>query len=127
MEEKLLAIKAAALAELDLAADPEAVKELRVKYLGKKSPMTEILRGMGKLSPEERPKIGQIVNLIKAELTAAMNAKGEELEEKALAAKLAEERWISPCPAVRRCGGISIPSPSPCGRSKRSSCAWASM
>ncbi len=92
MEEKLLAIKAAALAELGLAADPEAVKELRVKYLGKKSPMTEILRGMGKLSPEERPKIGQIVNLIKAELTAAMNAKGEELEEKALAAKLAEEK-----------------------------------
>ncbi len=92
MEEKLLAIKEAALAELGQAANPEALKELRVKYLGKKSPMTEILRGMGKLPPEERPKIGQIVNQIKAELTQALNAKGAQLDQAALAAKLAQER-----------------------------------
>lgn len=92
MEEKLLAIKEAALAELGQAANPEALKELRVKYLGKKSPMTEILRGMGKLPPEERPKIGQIVNQIKAELTQALNAKGAQLDQAALAAKLAQEK-----------------------------------
>ena len=68
MKEKLEALKAQALEELAAVTSLDALKDLRVKYLGKKGPMTEILRGMGKLPAEERPKIGQIVNEIKAEL-----------------------------------------------------------
>lgn len=92
MKEKLLAIKEQALAELAEACCLEALKELRVKYLGKKSPMTEILRGMGKLPAEERPKIGQVVNEVKAELTQALEAKTAVLEQQALADKLANEK-----------------------------------
>ena len=62
MKEKLEALKAQALEELAAVTSLDALKDLRVKYLGKKGPMTEILRGMGKLPAEERPKIGQIVN-----------------------------------------------------------------
>lgn len=92
MQEKLQALKETALAELAAVASLEALKELRVKYLGKKGPMTEILRGMGKLPAEERPKMGQIVNEIKAALENGINEKTAVLEKQALADKLANEK-----------------------------------
>ena len=60
MREELQALKEQALKELETAASVDALKDLRVKYLGKKGHMTDILRGMGSLPAEERPKIGQI-------------------------------------------------------------------
>lgn len=72
MREKLLALKEQALSELADASSLDALKDARVKYLGKKGPMTEILRGMGKLPAEERPVIGQIVNEIKAVLELSL-------------------------------------------------------
>jgi phenylalanyl-tRNA synthetase alpha chain len=92
MEKELLQLKEQALSELAGAKSPDELKSLRVKYLGKKGPMTEILRGMGKLPAEERPKIGKIVNVIKNELETAMNAKNQELEQAAVAAKIAQEK-----------------------------------
>lgn len=92
MKEKLEALKAQALEELAAVTSLDALKDLRVKYLGKKGPMTEILRGMGKLPAEERPKIGQIVNEIKAELEGKINEATAVLEKKALADKLANEQ-----------------------------------
>ena len=92
MEKELLQLKEQALSELAEAKSPEELKSLRVKYLGKKGPMTEILRGMGKLPAEERPKIGKIVNVIKNELETAMNAKNQELEQATVAAKIAQEK-----------------------------------
>ncbi|MCQ2359315.1 MAG: phenylalanine--tRNA ligase subunit alpha [Phascolarctobacterium sp.] len=92
MKEKLLALKEQAMAELEAVASLDALKDIRVKYLGKKGPMTEILRGMGKLPAEERPVIGQIVNEIKSALEEAINAKTEVLEKKALADKLANDK-----------------------------------
>ncbi|MBQ3541259.1 MAG: phenylalanine--tRNA ligase subunit alpha [Phascolarctobacterium sp.] len=92
MREQLLAIKEQALAELAEVSSLDALKDLRVKYLGKKGPMTEILRGMGKLSAEERPKIGQIVNEIKNLLEEEITARTTVLEQKALADKLANEK-----------------------------------
>ena len=81
MKEELLALKEQAMAELSGVGTLEALKDLRVKYLGKKGPMTEILRGMGKLPAEERPKIGQIVNEIKSELEKAIGEKTAVLEQ----------------------------------------------
>ena len=63
MREKLQALKEQALRDLETVASLEALKNLKVQYLGKKGSLTEILRGMGALSAEERPKIGQIVNI----------------------------------------------------------------
>ncbi len=71
--------------------------------------MTEILRGMGKLPAEERPKIGQIVNEIKAELEKIINENTVVLEKKALADKLANEQVdITFCPVVNRMQVICI-------------------
>ena len=92
MNEQLQALKEQALNELAAVDSLDALKNLRVKYLGKKGPMTEILRGMGKLPAEERPKIGQIVNEIKGLLENEINEKTGVLEKKALANKLANEK-----------------------------------
>ena len=84
MREELQALKEQALKELETAASVDALKDLRVKYLGKKGHMTDILRGMGSLPAEERPKIGQIVNEVKKILEEAIAAKAEVLEAEAL-------------------------------------------
>ena len=56
MKEQLEAIRAQAEAELENAASQQALEELRIKYLGKKGALTAILKQMGKLSAEERPR-----------------------------------------------------------------------
>jgi len=81
MKEILQKIKAEAMEALgNPAADLE---EIRIKYLGKKGELTGVLRGMGQLSPEERPKIGQIANEVRAEIESMLQKKKEELELKA--------------------------------------------
>lgn len=92
MKEELEALKNQALEELTKVDSLDLLKDLKVKYLGKKGPMTEILRGMGKLAAEERPKIGQIVNDIKTELQKVVEEKAKLLEQKALEYKLANEK-----------------------------------
>ncbi|WP_427982515.1 phenylalanine--tRNA ligase subunit alpha [Agarivorans sp.] len=71
-----------------------AINELdavRVEYLGKKGLMTKQLQGLGKLSPEERPKAGQLINQAKQVIQDALNEKRESLVQQELNAKLAAE------------------------------------
>ena len=68
MKEQLAKIKEEALAALQAAASAAALDELRVKYLGKKGELTAVLKMMGKLSPEERPVMGQLANDVRAAL-----------------------------------------------------------
>ena len=100
MREELQALKEQALAELGAVTTPDELKDLRIKYLGKKGPMTEILRGMGALPAEERPKIGQIVNEVKSALETAINAKTEVLEAESLKARLANEKVDITLPGI---------------------------
>ncbi len=90
MKEKLQQIKEAALLELK-AADCDT-ESLRVRYLGKKGELTAVLRGMGALTPEERPVIGQMANEVRAEIEAALTARVAEEKEKALNDRLAREK-----------------------------------
>ena len=92
MREKLQALKEQALRDLETVDSLESLKNLKIHYLGKKGSLTEILRGMGGLSAEERPKIGQIVNELRVELEEKIEAYSVVLEEKALADKLATEK-----------------------------------
>ncbi len=90
MEQELQRIKEVALTAIKAATDQQALQDVRVKYLGKKGEVTALLKGLGKLSPEERPKMGAFVNAKKKTLevqldkiknsreTAAMNARIEE-------------------------------------------------
>lgn len=76
MKETLQRILQEAISALE---DPNCnIEEIRIKYLGKKGELTQVLRGMGQLSPEERPIIGQLAN----EVRATIEAKIEELQEK---------------------------------------------
>ncbi len=91
MKEQLEAIRKQALeavADTQTGADLEAV---RVQYLGKKGELTAVLKQMGKLSPEERPVMGQLANEVRAAVEAAIEAQSAVLAEKALAAKLEAE------------------------------------
>ena len=62
--------------ELDGADAVQSLEQLRVKVLGKKGSLTALLRGMGSLSPEERPKMGQMINEAREKLTALLDAGG---------------------------------------------------
>ena len=65
MKDQIMQIKASALEEIANAKDLKEINDLKVKYLGKKGELTSVLRGMGELSPEERPVIGELVNYAK--------------------------------------------------------------
>jgi len=91
MKDTLLKIKAEALSAL--AAEGADLEALRIRYLGKKGELTAVLRGMGKLTAEERPIVGQLANevreAIETELTARAQAqKNAELERRLKAEKL---------------------------------------
>ncbi len=74
------------------ASSPAELEQLRVDYLGKKGQLTGILKNLGTLSPEDRPKAGALINEVKQELTGLLNARKDDLEQQALAEKLAAER-----------------------------------
>jgi phenylalanyl-tRNA synthetase alpha chain len=91
MKERLVELKNEAIERVLKARDVKELQEVRVAYLGKKGPITEVLRGMGKLSAEERPIIGQLANEVREEIANAIDTKQEELQKIALEAKLKEE------------------------------------
>ncbi|WP_033828239.1 phenylalanine--tRNA ligase subunit alpha [Bacillus andreraoultii] len=91
MKERLHELKEEVLEKISKATDLKHLNDVRVAYLGKKGPITEVLRGMGKLSPEERPIIGSLANEIRAKISEKLDAKKAELEELAVQKKLEEE------------------------------------
>jgi phenylalanyl-tRNA synthetase alpha chain len=87
MKEKLEIIKNNLVNELENAANSSDIENLRVKYLGKKGELTTILRGMGSLSPEERPLIGKLANEVRESIEgllekATIQIKNKEKNEK---------------------------------------------
>ena len=84
-------IKAEALVAIEAASDIDVLEELRVSYLGKKGAVTGLLKNLGQLSAEERPKAGAEINAVKQQLNEQLNARKGSLQGAALAAQLAEE------------------------------------
>ena len=68
MKEQLQAIANEALAKLEHVEDMKSLEEIRILFLGKKGKLTSILKGMGSLSAEERPVVGQMVNDVRKQL-----------------------------------------------------------
>lgn len=91
LQEKLETLKTETAAKIAAASDLNVLNQIRVETLGKKGPITEVLRGMKDLSAEERPKVGAFANEIRDELTAAIATKKAELEAAALDLALAKE------------------------------------
>jgi phenylalanyl-tRNA synthetase alpha chain len=90
--ESLEALKKAAIEAVQAASSPAELEQLRVDYLGKKGQLTSLLKNLGTLSPEDRPKAGALINEVKQELADLLNARKDDLEQQALAEKLAAER-----------------------------------
>ena len=91
MKQQLEQIRSQALAALDAAETPAALEELRISLLGKKGELTAVLKQMGKLTPEERPVMGQVANAVRADIEAKLEERKAILNAAALEAKLASE------------------------------------
>lgn len=91
MQERLIELQEEALQKVAAASELKELNEVRVSYLGKKGPITEVLRGMGKLSAEERPKIGALANDVREAIASKIEEKQKALETAAVNAKLATE------------------------------------
>ncbi len=91
MKEQLITISENAKNSINACENEAEIEALRVQYLGKKGELTAILKQMGGLSPEERPKMGQLVNEAKQELEGLISVKKEELRAKATEERLKAE------------------------------------
>lgn len=91
MKEKLTEIREAALKSIDDATEA-TLEQIKIRYLGKKGELTAVLRGMGSITPEERPKIGQLANEIRESIEAAIAKKVQEAQAKGLERKLKAEK-----------------------------------
>ena len=89
--ENLDALLAEGTAAAQVASDVKTLDDVRVQYLGKKGHLTQLLKGLGKLSNEERPAAGARINEAKESLSDVLNARKAHLESAALEAKLASE------------------------------------
>ena len=92
MQAQLNRILEEAKAQLEQASSHAELEEIRIKVLGKKGQLTEILRGMGKLSPEERKTTGQIANQVRAEIEGMLNEKFEAAKKAAKQAQFRLEK-----------------------------------
>ncbi|MGN1452048.1 MAG: phenylalanine--tRNA ligase subunit alpha, partial [Eubacteriales bacterium] len=92
MKEKLVEILARADAAISAVDQPQKLEELRVAYLGKKGELTAILRGMGALSPEERPVIGAKANEVRAAIEARIAEASERIKKNEAQLRLAAEK-----------------------------------
>ena len=81
MSEKTAQLKAAFLDALDTADNMEALEKIRVEYLGKKGLVTELLKDMKNLTPEEKKTFGQTVNVLKEEVTDKIAEKREAIKQ----------------------------------------------
>lgn len=92
MQAQLNKILEEAKAQLNEASTLAQTDDIRVKILGKKGKLTEILRGMGKLSPEERKTTGQMANKVRAEVEKMLEEKFEAVKAAAKEAQFKIEK-----------------------------------
>lgn len=110
MNERLVKLKENALAKINEADSLDKLNDIRVAFLGKKGELTEILKGMKDVAPEERPKVGQIVNETRAAIEEVLEDAKKNLASKALEAKLKSEVIDVTLPAKKTNVGHSHPN-----------------
>ncbi len=102
VEENISSLHQAALLQLETASTLDAVEAVRVEFLGRKGKLAEISKEFGKLAPEERARIGKVLNAVKQDLEGKEEAKKSALNGIALDKRLASE-WVdltAPAPGV---------------------------
>ncbi len=101
MKEQLEAMRQQALEELSSTQAVKELEDFRVRFMGKKGAVTGLLRGMGALPAEERPKMGQLVNQLRQDLEDAVAAKRQTLQAEMNAARLQAETLDVTMPGKR--------------------------
>ena len=91
MKELMQSLREASIKAINESDNPESIEALRVKYLGKKGELTGILRQMGKLTPEERPVMGQLANQLRSEIEEAIDLRKTILSKVLLEKQLESE------------------------------------
>ncbi|PSO48982.1 MAG: phenylalanine--tRNA ligase subunit alpha [Cyanobacteria bacterium SW_9_44_58] len=102
LETQLSQLKAEAQSAIASAENLDSLEQLRVQYLGKKGQLSQVLRGMGKLSDEERPRIGSLANEIKEAIQSAIEDRRQRLQQAQLEAQLASETLDVTMPGIMR-------------------------
>ena len=92
MKEQIAKIKENAKSEIENAKDLQTLNDVRVKYLGKKGELTAVLRGMGALTPEERPIIGALVNEVRDYIEQTILEDEKKLKSESLKEKMLKEK-----------------------------------
>ncbi|MBR2021432.1 MAG: phenylalanine--tRNA ligase subunit alpha [Clostridia bacterium] len=107
MKAQLEAIRAEALEAVAKAESAQDLENVRVSYLGKKSPLTAVLKNMGSLTPEERPVMGALGNSVREAITNALEEAKAEIGKKELKKKLEKETIDVTLPAKKcKCGKV---------------------
>jgi len=88
---ELAALRDDALRAISAASDPAEMDSLQLRYLGKKGELTAVLRGIGGLPAEDRPRVGAVANDVRQTVEAALGERGSALRGSALEARLAAE------------------------------------
>ena len=100
MKKELEKLKNEALHAIEQAINSKETEEIRIKFLSKKSELTQSMKQLGSLSKEERPAMGQFINRIKSSITTALKEKQTELEQNQLNQQLLEEDIDVTLPSV---------------------------
>src|SRR5580692_1904230 len=93
IDETIAALHARALEQLGQASTLEAIEAVRVEALGRKGKLAEISKEFGKLAPEERARLGKLLNSTKQDLESKLDARKASLEADALEVRLQSE-WF---------------------------------
>ena len=101
MKEKLEAIKAEALSKIENAHELTLLNDVKVAVLGKKGELTQVLKGMKDVAPEDRPKVGQFVNEARAAIESALEAKSKEINRELRTEKMKRETIDVTLPGVK--------------------------
>lgn len=109
MKAELEAIQEAALEALKDVKTAEALESLRIVYFGRRGKLTDVMKGMGQLSKEERPVIGKLANEVRASLTAAIEETKNALESEHQEQQLIEESIDITLPGRKPASGKAHP------------------
>lgn len=110
MKEKLEQIKAKALAQIENSEALEKLNDVRVNILGKKGELTAVLKSMKDVAPQDRPKVGQMVNETRAEIEKVLEAAVKKMEAAAREAKMKAEVIDVTLPAKKNNVGHKHPN-----------------
>nr|WP_027872176.1 phenylalanine--tRNA ligase subunit alpha [[Eubacterium] cellulosolvens] len=110
MKEKLEGIVSKALSSLETVSTPDALNEIRVNVLGKKGELKELMKSMKDVAPEDRPKVGQLVNEARDQITEKLEAAKQKIEMQQMELKMAAETIDVTLPAKKNVIGHRHPN-----------------